>query len=543
MRARKRQSGQALVAALATTALLFALAGGLAVAVSAALTGTGSTADPYLRDAQAASATAAIVATVGGGAGCPSAATVSTAFGLSSSDYSCDPTDQVVPGQAAMVPFQWSGTCASAPLAGTAHTALWLHAIRSLASFYVDGNKDGCSPGAGACSIASSTSGGPGHFYRIDDCNLAAFGTPFAHVAGPNGAVSVVRLAPVASFVSAPGSPYPVDSGAGPIASAALRGPGQPLDLVVGSRTTGKITIWWGRGDGTFSPGPSQPIPTSGYLSALTLTDLNGDGLPDLIVASFPNQVSVWIGDGRGNFSNSGQDTTVGAGPVGVVAGPLTSPDRVDLATANFADGTVSILRGTGGGGLSKTATTCDVQGSPTALAVVGSGGSQAYLAVAKTDGVRGFVTVYQVVRNGSGNCNGNGNISLSTVQTVPLASIPGGIASGRFTGSGQLDLAVTLPTQNQVQIFRGAGSGQFQAQAPFDTDGQQPVGVAAGDFDRSGGDGLAIVTAGHLSVLLRNRSRVFSILASGGGVFNEADLIWASPTHTNTLFFEGGLQ
>ncbi len=593
MSARKRQSGQALVAALATTALLFALAGGLAVAVSAALASTGSTADPYLRDSQAASATSAIMATVAGDtAACPSPSSVATSFGLGSNAFSCDRLDMVAPGQVAMVPFQWSGTCASAALAGTADTSLWLHAIHGLGAFYVDGNRDGCSPGAGACT-ASSTSSGPGAFYSIADCNLAAFGTPYAHVAGPKGSVSVVRLAPLASFVPAHGSPYAVD-GAGPIASAALRGPGKPLDLVVGSRTTGTITVWLGNGDGTFRL--AFTIPTPADVSALTLADLNDDAVPDLAFTSFQrNLVSVWLGNGDGTFRKS-LDYSVGAGPVGVVAGPLTSPDGVVLATANSGDHTVSILIGVGGGRFAN-AIQCSVQGSPTALAMAGSANKSIYLAIPKVT-APGTLSVYSIAGNGSGGCDGKGNsnVPLVETQTYGLAGAPGAMTVAHFTSSGWPDLAAALPGQNQVQVLLGTGSGRFQVQAPFDVGdaatalaaahfgsspyddlavtklsgavtpligngngtfrpalggdiaaGLQPAGVAAGDFDGSGTDGLAVTTRGdgQLSVLLQNRSRVFSVLASapGGSAFNEADLIWANPTRTNTLFFEGGLR
>ncbi len=601
MNARKRQAGQALVAALATMALLFAMAGGLAVAVSAALSGTAATPDPYLRDTQAGSATAAIVATVAGGAsGCPSPSTVSAAFGLSPNAYACDSMDLVAPAQVAMVPFKWSGTCAGAPLGTATHASLWLHAIRALGSFFVDGNRDSCAAGAGACTGTSNISG-PGLFYNIADCNLAAFGTPYAHVAGPNGAVSVVRLAPLASFISAPGSPWSVDQGAGPIASAALRGPGRPLDLVVASRTSGTITAWLGAGDGTFRL--SQTITTPADVSALTLADLNGDGLPDLAFTSFQRSlVSVWFGNGDGTFSNN-RDYPVGAGPVGVVAGPLTSADRVDLAIASATDRSVTILPGTGGGRFASATGDCDIQGRPTSLVAVSFAGSGTYLAVAKAASA-GLISVYSVTDNGNGNgnggCrgngngNGNGNVGLREIQSYALAGGPGAMTAAHFTRSGQPDLAVALPNQNQVQVLLGSGSGQFQIQAAFDVGGspsaisaarfgysatddlavtkasgaasvltgngggafrpvvggdipvsQGPAGIATGDFDGSGAADLAVSSAagGQLSVFLRNRSRVFSILASAGGVFNEADLIWANPTRTDTLFFEGGLQ
>jgi Bacterial type II and III secretion system protein/FG-GAP-like repeat len=57
----------------------------------------------------------------------------------------------------------------------------------------------------------------------------------------------------------------------------------------------------------------------------------------------------VFLGDGTGAF-NSGTQYPTGSGPVSVVTGDFTNNNIQDLATANSADGTVSLMLGNGDG-------------------------------------------------------------------------------------------------------------------------------------------------------------------------------------------------
>ena len=92
-------------------------------------------------------------------------------------------------------------------------------------------------------------------------------------------------------------------------------------------------------------PGPSR------------LADLNGNGIPDLIVAnSGGNNVLVYPGLGNGQFGpalNGGQGFFTGTNPVGVTVANLNGDGRPDLVVANKGSNDVSILlnqSATGGG-------------------------------------------------------------------------------------------------------------------------------------------------------------------------------------------------
>jgi hypothetical protein len=89
---------------------------------------------------------------------------------------------------------------------------------------------------------------------------------------------------------------------------------------------------------------------------AVTLADLNGDGILDLIVAnSGSNDVLVFLGDkngdgGFGNDPNSRFSFFAGDNPVGITVADVNQDNIPDLVIANNGSNDVSILYGSGSG-------------------------------------------------------------------------------------------------------------------------------------------------------------------------------------------------
>jgi hypothetical protein len=98
-----------------------------------------------------------------------------------------------------------------------------------------------------------------------------------------------------------------------PLAIGDLNGDGIP-DLVIQSPAVAGVApgtaIYAGNGDGTFHSSPlytTPALPASATVTSAVIGDVNGDGHPDLILQyQTPNlttAISVYLGDGNGNFT------------------------------------------------------------------------------------------------------------------------------------------------------------------------------------------------------------------------------------------------
>jgi FG-GAP-like repeat/Putative Ig domain len=125
------------------------------------------------------------------------------------------------------------------------------------------------------------------------------------------------------------------------------------LDVVLGGSgisgagNGGISSLLLGRGDGTFTQGPS--LTANGFLA---VGDFNGDGQLDLAVTEAQhNTVTIFLGDGNGTFTTAqGSPMTAGSEPWAILAADFNNDGKLDLAIANYGDGTVTLLLGNGDG-------------------------------------------------------------------------------------------------------------------------------------------------------------------------------------------------
>jgi len=239
---------------------------------------------------------------------------------------------------------------------------------------------------------------------------------------------------------------------------------------------------------------PLNTVSTGKQPDALAIADINGDGIPDLVVANQGSStLSLLRGLGNGFFTPFGTQAT-GQSPRAVAVGDFNQDGKLDLAVANFASNSVSIFLGNGNGTFRPPANLAATGPSAIAVADFNADG-KLDLAVVETNS--NSVSIFL----------GNGNGTFLQFPSASTGKTPVSIAVADFNGDGRLDLAVANSASNDISIFLGNGNGTFQAARSFAA-GQLPAYIALGDFNGDGRIDLAVANAtgfstGTISVLL----------------------------------------
>jgi len=122
------------------------------------------------------------------------------------------------------------------------------------------------------------------------------------------------------------------------------------VDLVVtnGGPMSNAISIWFGKGDGTFR----QPVDYRSGRRPLgvSFADFNNDRIKDLLVINGErDSFTTFLGNGNGTFQK-GKDSGANAGPNFGLARDFNGDRRMDVAIVNLQSNDLSILFGRGDG-------------------------------------------------------------------------------------------------------------------------------------------------------------------------------------------------
>jgi uncharacterized delta-60 repeat protein len=295
----------------------------------------------------------------------------------------------------------------------------------------------------------------------------------------------------------------------------------------------------------------------SGSSDGLTVADLNGDGHPDVIspdsAAPDSDGVSVFLNSGTGTFGapvvyTTSNGTLSGLQPYAVATGDFNGDGHVDVASANYESGTLSVLFGNGDGTLGAP-TVYTAGGTPNGIAVGdlnGDGHPDIAVVNRESDTVSVFLNQgngtfapavnYAVGSGPNGvaiaDLNGDGRMDIVTANlggslsvllnagggtfapAVPVSDTgsPIFVAVADLNGDGHPDLIVSNNSASTVDVFLGNGSGTTFAAPVSTTVGGSPVNLVVGDFN---GDGLADV-----AVTQETSSSVGILQGNGDGTF-----------------------
>jgi hypothetical protein len=238
---------------------------------------------------------------------------------------------------------------------------------------------------------------------------------------------------------------------------------------VANAQNEGKVLIYFGDGNGGFSPGALElELTKNDY--AIATGDFNNDGNLDIEATEFldgsadGSDVMIFLGDGVGGFT------------AGATFG--TNPQPSDLAVADMdKDGNLDLV-------------------------VAGAGAEN-------TAG--NFISTYLG--------DGAGNFTAKQINDLGTGSIKGKIALADFNEDGNLDAAFPQSSKltergeksKTVLIFLGDGTGNLTAGQSV-TVGREPDTAVASDVNK----------AGHVDLAVSNRTdaNVSILLGSGDGTF-----------------------
>ncbi len=282
------------------------------------------------------------------------------------------------------------------------------------------------------------------------------------------------------------------------------------LDVVLAGTSLPETQLLRGNCDGTFDAPSTFPVGPA--TTALAAADLDRDGDLDLVAGNYAtNHLTVALGDGSGGFSPTpAEGYTLAGQPRNLAIGDFDGDGWLDIAASSFFEGTVHVLRGTGGG-LLAAPKVLEAQSAPVGmLAADLDGDGRDELGVAESGAYS-----YTIFSSRLGMLDAAP--AGARFRAAPPA--PSGLAAGDFDRDGKPDLVTTASTAiagaADFVFFEGLGDGGFAAGAGsvVNAGGGAAWRLLPGDLDRDG----------KLDLLAHQGSRVLSVTGTGAGGFAAA--------------------
>lgn len=316
------------------------------------------------------------------------------------------------------------------------------------------------------------------------------------------------------------------------------------LDIIAATYSGSDVVYALGVGDGTF--GAPTSIATGAFTKypvSVTVGDINGDGIPDLIITQLSvSHIYVYFNNG----STTNLAFTVAS------TEPLSKKYVHSVAVGDFnGDGYDDLAYG-GTGGTPYIALTTSSLGytmsypltSLTAAGTLSSGIEHTLTGDLNNDGNLDLIFIGDT--NQIAVFLGNGNGSFTEHQTITAVTDPeyrGTLAD--FYGDGNLDLFLCSYSGVTCYLYRNDGTGTLTL-AEQDTANQshpavfgraQPMGIASGDFNGDGHPDILLGDSNYGYSLVSLQTSVTGATTSNVTVYDSS----ATNTHNVEAIYSGG--
>ena len=232
--------------------------------------------------------------------------------------------------------------------------------------------------------------------------------------------------------------------------------------------------------------------------TGIVIADVNGDGIPDLVICNdYDNTISVLLGKEGGTFQPQTTFPAFGF-PYNIFAGDFNNDGILDLVTVDKQEAAISVFLGNGDGTFQPPKNFATTGANPIALNI-GDFNGDGNLDVVTANSTASTLSVFL----------GNGDGTFQKAVNYFPGAQPNDIAVGDFNGDGIPDLAFVDNTLSAglVGIMIGNGDGTFRPRVGYAT-GRGPNAIRTADLNKDGILDLITTNAsGTVSVLLGNGS------------------------------------